>query len=212
MQLNRKFPLALLATFAACAAMAQQRLGPIPPEKYSDDQKKVVADIAASGPRKEIFDPLLPMMRSPELAYTAERFGEHVYYNSGIDKRVYELAVILLARQLTQQFEWRVHYASALKAGVKQADVDAIGAGRKPRTLEADEAAAYDFVVELYKKNAVSDATYARAVDKLGERGVVEIIGLLGYYTTIADMMNVDRTPLHPGTAPMLKPLARPLP
>jgi 4-carboxymuconolactone decarboxylase len=202
----------LAATLTASAALAQERLGAPPVDKYTDEQKKVVADIAASGPRKEIFDPLLPMMRSPELAYTAERFGEHVYYNSGLDKRVYELAVILLARQMTQQFEWRVHYTSALKAGVKQADVEAIAAGRRPRTLEPDESAVYDFVVELYKKNAVSDATYARVVDKIGEKGVVEIVGLLGYYTTIADMMNVDRTPLHPGTAPLLKPLAKPLP
>jgi hypothetical protein len=134
MPMIRRVSWALMATLAACAAMAQQRLGPIPTNKYNDEQKKVVAD------------------------------------------------------------------------------VDAIGAGRKPRTLEPDEAAAYDFVVELYKKNSVSDATYARVVDQLGERGVVEIVGLLGYYTTIADMMNVDRTPLHPGTAPMLKTLARPLP
>jgi 4-carboxymuconolactone decarboxylase len=202
----------LAATLTTSAALAQERLGAPPVDKYTDAQKKVVADIAASGPRKEIFDPLLPMMRSPELAYTAERFGEHVYYNSGLDKRVYELAVILLARQMTQQFEWRVHYTSALKAGVKQADVEAIAAGRRPRTLEPDESAVYDFVVELYKKNQVSDATYARVVDKIGEKGVVEIVGLLGYYTTIADMMNVDRTPLHAGTAPLLKPLAKPLP
>ena len=208
----KQLPWALMATLAASCAIAQQRLSPIPADQYSADQKKVVADIADSGPRKEIFGPLLPMMRSPELAYSAERFGEHVYYNSGLDKRVYELAVILLARQMTQQFEWRVHYPSALKAGVKQADVDAIAAGRRPRTLEPDEAAAYDFIVELYKRNEVSDATYARVVDKLGERGVVEIVGLLGYYTTIADMMNVNRTPLNPGTAPMLKTLAKPLP
>ncbi len=212
MPMSGRISWVLATTLAASAAMAQERLGPVPADKYNEEQKKVVTDIATSGPRKEIFDPLLPMMRSPELAYTAERFGEHEYYNSGLEKRVYELAVILLARQMTQQFEWRVHYVGALKAGVKQADVDAIGAGRRPRTLEPDESAAYDFVVELYKKNAVSDATYARAVDKLGEKGVVEIVGLLGYYTTIADMMNVDRTPLHPGTAPMLKPLARPLP
>ena len=117
----KQLPWALMATLAASCAIAQQRLSPIPADQYSADQKKVVADIAASGPRKEIFGPLLPMMRSPELAYSAERFGEHVYYNSGLDKRVYELAVILLARQMTQQFEWRVHYPSALKAGVKQA-------------------------------------------------------------------------------------------
>ncbi len=207
----RKLSCVMFAMLSASAATAQQRLGAVPVDKYTDEQKKVVADIK-TGPRPEIFGTLLPMMRSPELAYTAERFGEHVYYNSGLEKRVYELTVLLLARQLTQQFEWRVHYPQALKAGIKQENLDAIADGKRPPSLAADEAVAYDFVTEIYKTNTVSDATYARFVGMFSEKGVVEVVGLLGYYTTIAVMMNVDRTPLNPGTAPMLKPLANPLP
>jgi 4-carboxymuconolactone decarboxylase len=201
----------LACSLIAAGANAQERLGPVPPENYTAEQKSVVAEIA-SGPRKEMFSPLLPMLRSPELAYTTERFGEYVYYKSQLEKRIYELAVLLLARQTTQQFEWRVHYDLAIKSGIARETVDAIGAGKRPPHLAADEAVAYDFIVQLYTKAAISDAAYARFVEKFGERGVVDLVGLLGYYNTIALMMNVDRTPLNPGTAPPLKPLKQPLP
>lgn len=208
----QRLSLALIAVLAPGAVAAQGRLPPVPPQAYSAEQKQVLAQLANSGPRKELFSPLLPMLRSPELAYSVERFGESVYYSSTLDKRIYELAVLLLARQTTQQFEWRVHYPLAIKAGIAQANVEAIAAGHRPRHLAADEAIAYDFIVELYTRNQIRDATYARFVDKFGERGVVDLVGLLGYYNTIALMMNVNRTPLNPGTAPPLQPLARPLP
>jgi 4-carboxymuconolactone decarboxylase len=201
----------MVTLMGAGSALSQERIGAVPPDSYTDAQKKVVTDIA-TGPRTELFSPLLPMLRSPELAYTAERFGEYVYYHSSFDKRVYEMAVLLLARLTTQQYEWRVHYPLSIKVGVKEDTVEAIGAGKRPAHMPDDEAAAYDFVVELFTKNQVSDPTYARFVDKFGERGVIDMVGLLGYYNTIALMMNVNRTPLNAGTAPLLKHLAKPLP
>lgn len=195
----------------SAAASGQERLESIPPAAYTPEQRQVVEQIA-TGRRTEMFSPLLPMLRSPQLAYTAERFGEYVYYSTAFEKRIYELAVLLLARQTTQQYEWRVHYPQAIKAGIKPEDADAIGAGRRPPHLATDEAIAYDFIVELYRRNAVADATYARFIGAFGERGVVDLIGLLGYYNTIALMMNVNRTPLNPGTTPLLAPRARPLP
>jgi 4-carboxymuconolactone decarboxylase len=202
----------IAVTLLLCSfAMAQERLGAIPKDAYSDAQKKVVAEIA-TGPRAEIFSPLLPMLRSPELAYAAERFGESVYYQSQLDKRIYELAVLILARQTSQQFEWRVHYPLAIKLGIKQENIDAIGAGRRPLHLADDEQILYAFVVELLRTNQISDANYARFVDRFGERGVIDLVGLLGYYNTIAIMMNVDRTPVSPGATPLLKALRTPLP
>jgi 4-carboxymuconolactone decarboxylase len=199
----RRLSFVLIATLGATAAIAQQRLGPVPPDKMNDEQKKVVEDIK-TGPRKEIFGPLAPIMRSPTLAYTMERFGETVYYTSSLDKKIYELAVVLLARATDQQFEWRVHYPAAIKAGIKKEDVDAIAAGRKPRTLADDEQRAYDFFTDILVRNEVSDKNYTRFLEKFGERAVVDGVGLLGYYYSIAVMLNVDRTPLNPGDAPML--------
>jgi 4-carboxymuconolactone decarboxylase len=202
---------ALVTALLCPMASAQERLGPVPVDAYTPEQRQVVAQIAM-GPRTEMFSPLLPMLRSPQLGLAAERFGEYVYYSTVLEKRIYELAVLLLARHTTQQYEWRVHYPLAIKAGISPESAAAIGAGRRPAHLAADEAIAYDFIVELYGRNDVSDATYGKFVGAFGERGVVELVGLLGYYNTIALMMNVNRTPLNPGTTPLLAPLPRPLP
>jgi 4-carboxymuconolactone decarboxylase len=202
----------LLPALAICAAAnAQERLAPIAPDQYTEEQRKVIAEVA-KGPRTEMFSPLNPMLRSPQLAYTAERFGETVYYTSTLDKPIYELTVLLLARQTMQQFEWRAHYANAIKAGIAQEAVDEIAAGRRPAHLKEDERIAYDFVVDVFKFNQVSDAHYAKFQSRFGDRAVVDLVGLLGYYETIAIMMNVNRTALNPGTAPLLKPLAKPFP
>jgi 4-carboxymuconolactone decarboxylase len=201
----------LIATLVARTVAGQERLAAVPPTAYTPEQQQVVAQVAA-GPRTEMFSPLLPMLRSPQLAYTAERFGEYVYYSTAFDKRIYELAVLLLARFTTQQYEWRVHYPQAIKAGIRSEDADAIAAGHRPPHLAADETIAYNFIIELYDRNEVSDASYAQFIGAFGERGVVELVGLLGYYNTIALMMNVNRTPLNAGTTPLLPPLARPLP
>lgn len=201
----------LIALLGASGAMAQQRLGGVPADKLTDAQKKVIEDVKV-GPRTELFSPLLPMLRSPELAYTAERFGEYVYYKNEFDKPIYELIVLLLGRHTSQQFEWRVHYPLAIKAGVKQADVDAIAAGKKPKTLTEDQQIAYDFVTEVLKTSAVGDRNYDRFVKKFGERAVVDTVGILGYYYTIALMLSVDRTPVKDSPVPLLKPLRNPLP
>jgi 4-carboxymuconolactone decarboxylase len=105
-----------------------------------------------------------------------------------------------------------VHYPLAIKAGIKQADVDAIGAGKKPKTLTEDQQIAYDFVTEVLKTSTVGDKNYDRFVKKFGERAVVDTVGILGYYYTIALMLSIDRTPVRESPVPLLKPLARPLP
>jgi 4-carboxymuconolactone decarboxylase len=202
----------LLPALAICAtANAQERLAPITPDQYTEEQRNVIAEVA-KGPRTEMFSPLMPMLRSPQLAYTAERLGETIYYTSTLDKPIYELTVLLLARQTMQQFEWRVHYTNAIKVGIAQEDVDAIGAGRRPAHLTDDERIAYDFVVDLFKFNQISDTHYAKFQSRYGDRAVVDLVGLLGYYQTIAIMMNVNRTALNPGTVPLLKPLPKPFP
>src|SRR5207253_5255628 len=104
----------------------------------------------------------------------------------------------------TQQYEYDVHQVNGLKAGVKQETISAITEGRRPAGMAADEEIVYDFCTELRQNQSVSDATYARAVGKFGEQGVIDMTGLVGYYTTLAMIMNVARTPLPPGTAPRL--------
>jgi 4-carboxymuconolactone decarboxylase len=190
----------------AAVAAAQERMPPIPPEKMSDAQKKVVADVV-SGPRGRLSPPFVPMLRSPELLARMQRIGEYLIYHNSLNPRIFEMSVMMLARQWTQQFEWRHHYPLALKAGVSQDALDAIAAGRRPPALADDEAIAYDFVSELLANKSVSDATYARFLDRFGEQNLTDLIGTMGFYTAIAMVTNVDRTPIEDGTAPVLKPL-----
>ncbi len=196
----------MLAMLCAAAAGAQERMAPIAPDKMTDAQKKVVAEVV-SGPRGRLSPPFVPILRSPELLGREQRVGEYLIYHNSLNPRIFELAVLLVARQWTQQFEWRHHYPLALKAGVKQEIVDAVAVGRRPPGMADDESIAYDFVQELQANKSVSDQTYARFLGKFGEQSLVDLVGTLGFYTSIAMVTNVDRTPVEDGTAPLLAPL-----
>lgn len=201
-------PLAVLAAAMglAAAAGAQERLQPIPPDKMTEAQRRVVAEVV-SGPRGRLSPPFVPILRSPELLERVQKVGEYLIYHNSLDPRIFELSVMMLARQWTQQFEWRHHYPLALKAGIRQDTLDAIAQGRRPGGLADEEAIAYDFVSELLANKSVSDATYTRFLARFGEQNLADLVGTLGFYTSIAMVANVDRTPVEDGIAPLLKPL-----
>ena len=115
-----------------------------------------------------------------------------------------ELAIIITARHLRSEYEWQAHKRAALQAGLAAATVDAIAAGRRPQSLAPDEKAVYDFSTELLTTHEVGDATFGAARDILGERGLVDLMALIGYYQTVAMMLNVDRHPLPAGVVPEL--------
>ena len=189
------------------AAAAQNRMPPIPKEKWTDAQKKA-ADELAAGPRGAgaVAGPFVPLLRSPEFMNRLQKTGEYVRFQNSIGQKLTEFVILLTARQWTQQYEFDAHQPLALKAGVKQEFITAIMDGRRPTGMAADEEAAYDFCAELRQNQSVSDATYARAVGKFGEQGVIDMTGLVGYYTTLAMIMNVSRAPLPEGKK---EPLAR---
>jgi 4-carboxymuconolactone decarboxylase len=176
-------------------------MGDIAPEKMSDAQKKIAADISA-GPRGKVRGPFMVLLRSPGLAAPAQQMGEYLRFKCALDKRIIELVSIMGARAWTQQYEWFAHSQHALDAGIKAETVDAIAQGRRPLGLPQDEEIVYDFVTELLVNRGVSDQTYERAIAKFGEHGVVDITGLAGYYTFLAMQMNVARTALPEGKAP----------
>lgn len=187
-------------------ARAQERMPPIPQEKMTEAQKKIVADMVSS-PRGRLPPPMVPMLRSPDLMTRIGGMGDHILFHNSLSPRIFEQTVLLVARQWTQQFEWRHHYPLALKAGVKQETVDAIADGRRPAGLDQEESAAYEFATELLLNKSVSDPTYARFLGRFGEEKVMDMVGTLGFYTSISMVINVDRTPIEAGTAPLLKPL-----
>jgi 4-carboxymuconolactone decarboxylase len=177
-----------------------ERMPPLAPEDYNALQKKVAADLSSS--RGSVRGPYGAMLRSPELADCMQKVGQYVRFKCGLDKRLNRLAGMLATRHWCNQYEWNGHVPYALKAGMAQPVIDAIGEGRRPAELRDDEAAVYDFVTELYANKGVSDTTYARALQLFGEAGIVDILGVVGYYATNAMIMNVARTAV-PGERPM---------
>ena len=205
-----------VATFAldACilllivgAAAAQDRMPPIPKDKMTEAQKKAFDEVT-SGPRGAggAEGPFVPLLRSPEFMSVLQKTGEYVRFHNSIGPKLTEFVILLTARQWTQQYEYDVHQVNGLKAGVKQETISAITEGRRPTGMAADEEIVYDFCTELRQNQSVSDATYARAVSKFGEQGVIDMTGLVGYYTTLAMIMNVARSSLADGKKAPLAP------
>jgi 4-carboxymuconolactone decarboxylase len=146
------------------------------------------------------------MLRSPEVMLRAKAMGDYLRFRNVLPKRVSEMVILIAAREWTQQFEWTYHYKHAMEAGLDKGIADAIAEGRRPDAMAEDEAAAYDFSIELHHHRSVSDKTYARALTLFGERGIVDLVGITGYYSFLAMMMNVARTPADTGE---VKPLQR---
>ena len=188
---------------------AQVRMAPIPADKMTDAQKKAAADFAAVR-KTDPTGPFAVMLRVPELMDLAFKWREHVQFRSALDQRLTELAIIIAARHWTQEYEWNAHYPLALKAGLKPELITAVEEGRRPSRMAEDEEILYDFCTELQRNHVVSDATYARALAKFGEAGIVEAASLQGYYSLLAMVMNTARTPLPAGaTRPPLPAFPR---
>ena len=174
------------------------RMPPIPREQMTEAQR-AAADELIAGPRKGVKGPFVPLLRSPELMARLQKVGEYLRFGSALPQRLSEFATLLVARHWTQQFEWAVHVPLAIAAGTLPATIDALRAGIRPATMSDDEALLHDFVNELVDRRGVSDALYRDAVGRLGEHGVLDLIGLVGYFTTISMVLNVARTPAEPG-------------
>ena len=170
------------------------RMPPIPRERMTDAQR-AAADELIAGPRKGVKGPFIPLLRSPELMARLQKVGEYLRFGSALPPRLSEFATLLVARQWTQGFEWGVHVPLAIAAGTDPRTIDSLREGGRPSTMSAEEALVHDFVAELDAERGVSDARYAAAVAALGEQGVLDLLGLIGYFATISMVLNVARTP-----------------
>jgi 4-carboxymuconolactone decarboxylase len=187
--------------------MDAERLPPIGDAELSPEQREA-AEAFKEGRGYTVHGPFAVMLRSPEVMLRAKAMGDYLRFRNVLPRRVSEMVILITAREWTQQFEWTYHYRYAMEAGLAPAIADAIGEGRRPQGMAEDETAAYEFAIELHHRKSVSDATYARALALLGERGVIDLTGICGYYSFLAMMMNVARTPPPAdtkGVAPLLK-------
>jgi 4-carboxymuconolactone decarboxylase len=184
------------------AANARERL-PMPDAAAMNEAQRAAAQALIDGPRKGVYGPFLPLLRSPQLLDRVAKMGEYLRFDSVLDARVRELVTCAVARHVTNQFEWMMHAPLALKAGVAQATIDALHAGARPRNLPADEEAALDFARELLTTHGVSDAAYEAALAQFGEQGVVDMASLIGYFAMVSWVMNVARTPANQPGEPL---------
>lgn len=170
------------------------RLPPIADDRLTDAQRAAVASVVA-GPRGELAANWVPLLRSPELMTRLQLLGEYLRFGKRLDADVFELAILAVARHWDNDFEWWFHHPIALEVGVPADVVEDVGHGRRPGSGRAELAAAWDLVDELHRTRTVSDPIYARARELLGEERLVELVGTVGYYTTLAMTMNLARTP-----------------
>ena len=184
-------------------AQAQDRMPPIPAEKLTDAQRRAIDEFkAARG--AEISGPFVPLLRSPEVMTRARAMGDYLRFKSTLPPRLSEFVILLTARHWTQQYEWNAHQPLALRGGLNGDIVKAIAEGRRPDGMAADEQALYALVDEIQHNHSVSDATFAGARTAVGEQGVIDALGIVGYYTMLSIVMNTARTPLPSGATPAL--------
>ena len=184
---------AICLLFAGSAvALTGERMAEIPLDKMSSAQR-AVADAIMSGPRGGLRGPFNAWLRSPVLADRLQKVGEYIRFNTSLDKRVNEMAIIMTAQAWGSQYEWSAHAPLAIKAGLDPDIVAAIGAGRKPDKMKDDEAIVWEFTTQLRRDHAVDDATYARALEKFGEQGIMDLIAVNGYYDVVSMTLNVAR-------------------
>jgi 4-carboxymuconolactone decarboxylase len=184
------------------------RFKPLSYDEMTPAQKTMLDDLV-SGPRSGANGPFNVLLRSPEMGNIAQKFGASMRFNSSIPPRLNEMAIIIVARHWTSQYEWYAHHRAALQAGLNPAVADAIAAGKRPAAMQKDEEVVYNFCTELLQTKQMSDATFAATKALVGERGVVDLIGVMSWYQMVSALLNTDRYPLPDGVQPELKPLTQ---
>ncbi|TDH63347.1 carboxymuconolactone decarboxylase family protein [Dankookia rubra] len=170
------------------------------------EQQRIVDGIV-SGPRGGLRGPFPAMLRSPVVAERFQKLGEYLRFDTSIPAALNELAILVTAREWSAQYEWYAHHLLAMKAGLPPAIAEAVAEGQKPDGMDADQALVWQFCTELHRTKQVSDETYAATRDRFGERGIIDLIAVSGYYVAVAMTLNVAQVPLPPGVPVPLKPL-----
>jgi 4-carboxymuconolactone decarboxylase len=191
----------------------------IPVDQLTKEQL-ALTDAIKSGPRAKLASsgaskpgplggPFNVWLRSPGIGNLVQQLGEEIRFRSSIAGKLNELAILVTARHWTSQYEWFAHHKLALEGGLNPIIAEDIAQGKRPGGMDADETLVYEFSVALHESQGVSDELHARAVARFGERGVVDIISVNGFYTLVSMCLNVDGTPLPEGTPLPLPPLKK---
>jgi 4-carboxymuconolactone decarboxylase len=166
--------------------------------ELNDEQRRIFNDCKA-GPRGAVPPPVHVWLRSPGLADYAHRVGAHVRFGTPFTPKQTEIAILMTARYWTAQFEWAAHVRLGLQAGLTQEQIDAIAERRAPAFTDPDDQLVYDFAHTYYENHRIDDALYERVVKRWGDKGMVDLAGLIGYYSFVSVTLNVFEVPTPPG-------------
>ena len=215
--MKQKIAMAVL-TVAGATGQAADRFPILTQEQLTPDQGKFVKQLLA-GPRGGgdnsaaavtnlmTNGPFNAWARSPDLGDRLQKVGEYIRFNTSIPLRLNEFAILITARHWTSQYEWFAHLPLGLKAGLDPKIAAELAQNQRPSDMRDDEAVVYDFCTELHRNKNVSDATYKRAAAMFGEKGVMDLIGVSGYYTAVSMTLNVADVKLPAGQPNPLPPL-----
>jgi 4-carboxymuconolactone decarboxylase len=203
---------AVVMLLAAVAGHAQDvtRFAPLKPEELTPAQK-AWADALAAPPRngKISNPPFRAYIRSPDLAPRLTELADYLRWHTSLPPRLSELAILITAREWTAQYEWYAHYPHAIEGGLDPKVAAAIAAGKRPEGMRDDETALYDLATSLYRDRKVTDAVYKAALDKFGERGIMDIIGIIGFYDITSMTLITMQAGVPDGKAPPLPVLEK---
>jgi 4-carboxymuconolactone decarboxylase len=201
---------AVLAALLSCGAQAQERFSPLRLDQLTPEQQQMVTMLTTPPRNSQInTGPFNAYARSPALGILLLQVSDFVRFNSSLPPRLSEFAIMIAARQWSQLYEWRAHYPLAIKGGLDRQILVDIGAGNRPQGMKADEAILYDYCTELYRDKNVSDATFKAAVAQFGERGVMDMMAVIGYYDLVSMALIAQKAEGKPGDEPPLLPLTR---
>ena len=187
-----------LAARQGGAQLWRERL-PMPAREAMNAAQRETADALIAGPRKGVYGPFVPLLRSPVLLDRVARVGEYLRFESALPAGVREFATCVAARAVHNQFEWVMHAPLAIAAGVSAEAIEALRQGARPVDLDAELEVTLDFSQELLRTHGVSEPSYQAALARFGEQGVVELTTLLGYFVMVSWVMNVAHTPAQQG-------------
>jgi 4-carboxymuconolactone decarboxylase len=180
--------------------MQSRRLAALSEATFTPEQR-ALAESIRSGPRGQfkLAGPFAVYLHAPAFGELAQKLGGHLRFKTAVPSRLSEFAILVTAQHWKAQYEWAMHAPMAEKAGVKPETIAAIQAGRAPKKAPKDEMAIYDFVKELYAKKRVGTGAYNKVKKILGDAGVVDLVGILGYYAMVSMTLNTFKAPLPQG-------------
>jgi len=179
------------------------RVPELEPENLSAEQKRVYAEIQNRVRGGSVRGPFAVLLQAPHVADNAVRLYS-AFRDAKLEKRLFELMILVVARNASAQFEWFAHAPRAIEAGISAETVEAIRHHRTPSLTREDEKLVYDTVLELSVQKRLSQASYDRALAALGMERLVELIAGAGFYTMIALTLNAFEVPVPGGEKPLL--------